>query len=176
LKPLSDNNVPEHLTGVTAATTLTYNHADRGVYIHITGADESWFYDVDREQFWPFDADTTASHVLLGPLRLSSPNYNGMIQTITGIMAAGSGTVNWAIVPGETAEEACDNGKAAITAALAGTDYSRYVYTDGSWGEGRAKIAWPRTRAAWCVLWLSASAAWAYESVVMEVVPFGRQR
>jgi len=175
LKALSEDKVPEDLTGVSdSACTLTYNHSDRGVYIHKTGLD--WFYDMERNQFWPFDASTTDSHLLIGPLRIGGPNQFGLIQTIHGIMAASSGAVVWRIVPGETAEEVCDNGKAAITAALAGTDYDRYVSAWGAWDAGRSDTGWPRVRCAWCCIWLSSSATWAYESVILESVPFGRIR
>jgi hypothetical protein len=174
LKAISEDKIPEDLASVTGTCTLTYNHSDRGVYIHKTGMD--WFYDTERDQFWPFDTDTTDSHVLIGPLRIGGPNEYGLIQTLHGIIAEDSGTVYWRIVKGDTAEKACDNGKLAITAALAGTDYSRYVCAEGGWEEGRSCTEWPRTRAVWAVLWLSSSADWAYESIVMETVPFGRIR
>jgi hypothetical protein len=176
LKPLSEDKVPEELTGVSdASCELAYNHADRGVYIHrSTGV--SWFYDTARDQFWPFDTSETDSHVLIGPLRIGGPNRYGLVQTIHGIMAAGSSTVVWRIVPGDTAEEACDNGKAAITASLASSDFDEYVAAEGAWDAGRSQTGWPRVRAAWAVLWLSSSSDWAYESVLLEAMPWGRFR
>jgi hypothetical protein len=177
LKPLSEDKVPEDLTDVSASTTLTYNHSDRGVYAHITDADVSWFYDTERDGFWPFNTDTTDSHLLIGPLRIGGPTQFGLIQTIHGIMAASSGTVVWRLVPGNTAEEAAANGKLAIEAALAGSDYDEYYVANGAWGEGRSNTAWPRARTPWVVLWLSSSSDWAFESIVLEVVPqFGRIR
>ncbi len=176
LKSLSEDAIPEHLTGVSDADcTLTYNHADRGVYVHLTSG-PSWFFDTAREGFWPFDTDSTDSHLLLGPLRIGGPNQFGLIQTIHGIMAAGSATVDWAIVPGDTAEEACDDGKAAITADLAGNDFGEYLAADGAWDAGRSNTGWPRVRAAWVVLWLSSAGTWAFEGVNLESIPFGRHR
>ena len=175
LKPLSEEAVPEDLTGVDDSNcTLTYNQSDHGVYIHKTGTD--WFYDTANGGFWPFDTSTSDSHLLIGPLQIGGPNQFGLIQTIHGIMAASSGTVTWRIVPGDTAEEACDDGKAAIVAALAGNDFDEYYSANGAWDAGRSKTAWPRVRTAWTVLWLSSASDWAYESVVLEVTPWGRLR
>lgn len=177
LKALSENKIPEDLTEVDDdACTLTYNHADRGVYIHVPTADVDWFYDTERQGFWPFDADTTNSHVLIGPLRIGGPNWRGLVQTISGVMAASSAAVNWKIVIGDTAEDAADNGKAAITAALAGSDYQEYVAASGTWDAGRSNTGWPRVRSAWIVIWLSSAGDWAYESVLVETIPFGRLR
>lgn len=175
LKALSEDAVPEDLTGVSdSSCTLTYNYADRGVYIHKTGLD--WFFDTAREGFWPFDTSTSDSHLLLGPLQIGSPVQHGLIQTITGIMAADSGTVIWRIVPGDTAEEAADNGKAAIIAALADSDYDEYIAANGAWDELRSNTAWPRVRTPWMVLMLSSSATWAYESIIFEIIAGGRIR
>ena len=175
LKPLSEDKVPEDLTSVTDSTcTLTYNHSDRGVYIHKTGTD--WFYDTARDGFWPFDTSTSDSHLLLGPLRVGSPLQHGLIQTIHGIMAASSGTVTWRIVSGDTAEEAADDGKAAIVAALAGSDYDEYFVAHGAWGAGRSNTAWPRIRSPWMTLWLASESDWAYESIIFEIISGGRIR
>jgi hypothetical protein len=175
LKPLSEDKIPEDLTGITDATcTLTYNHADRGVYVHKTSTD--WFYDTARDQFWPFDLSSTDSHLLVGPLRLGGPDSYGMIQQLHGIMAAGSDIVEWRIVPGDTAEEACDNGKAAITAALAGSDHDEYVSSSGAWDAGRSPIGWPRATSMWACVWLASTGSWAFEGVHVTIAPFGRWR
>jgi hypothetical protein len=100
-----------------------------------------------------------------------------LLQTIHGIIAASSGTVTWRIVGSTTAEGACDDGKAAITADLASTDFDDYVVADGTWAAGRSYTSYPRVRSPWIVLWLSSAATWAYESVLLEIVPeFGRIR
>jgi len=176
LKPVSEDKLPHELSGLTDSTcTLTYQHSDKGVYIHLE-SDADWYYDTDKDSFWPFDTTTSDSHVLIGPVRIGSPTGYGLIQTIHGVLAESSGRVDWRIVIGDTAEEASDDGKAAITAALAGGDYSQYVSGSGSWSAGRSKASWPRAKAMWVCLWLSSSTAWAYEQAILETIPFGRFR
>ena len=175
LQAVSEDRVPEELTGVADATcTLTYQHSDRGVYIHTTGQD--WLYDIAREGFWPFDTSTTDSHLLIGPLKLGNTDWQGLIQTLHGIVAEGSATVNWRIVPGTTAEEAAANGKLAITADLASNDYSSYVRGSGSWTAGRSSTERPRTSAMWAVIWLSSAGTWAYERITMQIQRAGKWR
>lgn len=176
LKPVSEDKIPEELTGVVdPACTLTYNHADRGVYSHLsTGV--SWFYDTARDQFWPFDLTETDSHVLLGPFRLGQADTFGQVVNLHGNIAAGSADVAWRIVTGDTAEEAAANGKAAITAALAGTSYASYVESSGTWSAGRAHMAYPRTRAVWCVLWLHSTGTWAFEEIILGAFVSGKWR
>jgi hypothetical protein len=176
LQAISEDKIPEDLTGVSDTTaTLTYQHSDRGVYIHTT-ADIDWFYDTAREGFWPFNTGETDSHLLIGPLRLGSVDMRGLIQTLHGIVAAGSATVNWRIVPGQTAEEAADNGKAAITADLADGSYASYIQGSGTWTAGRSQTAMPRVSAMWACLWLSSAGTWAIEGITMKTLPAGLWR
>lgn len=176
LKPVSEDKIPEELTGVEdVLCTLTYNHADRGVYIHRSSG-LSWFYDSGRDQFWPFDLTETDSHVLLGPFRLGQANTFGQVVNLHGNIAADSADVAWRIVTGDTAEEAAANGKAAITAALAGTSYSSYVDSSGTWSAGRAHMAYPRTRAVWCCLWLHSTGTWAFEEIILGASVSGKWR
>jgi hypothetical protein len=176
LKAISEDKLPEDLTGVSdSACTLTYKHADRGVYIHLTSGVD-WFYDTERDGFWGFDTSKTDSHVLIGPLRIGGANQYGLIQTLHGVIGTGSGTVTWRIVTGDSAEEVADDGKAAITADLAGTAIDSYVEAEGAWTANRSVTEWPRVRAAWAIIWLKGTSDWAYESVIMEVMPWGRLR
>ena len=175
LKALSEDKVPEDLTGVSdAACTLTYQHSDRGVYIHNTGTD--WFYDVERDQFWPFDTDSTDSHVLIGPFQLGQVNSFGRVLNLHGVVATGSDDVNWRLVTGDTAEAAAANGKTAIEAALADESYSTYVASEGTWSAGRGHMAYPRIRAVWCCLWLHSEGDWAYEAASLTAALSGRWR
>lgn len=175
VKAVSEDRLPEELSGVSDATcTLTYQHSDRGVYIHTTGQD--WLYDIAREGFWPFDTSTTDSHLLIGPLKLGSTDWQGLVQTLHGMMAENSATVTWRIVPGDTAEEAAANGKLAIEAALAGNDYSSYVRGSGTWTAGRSSTERPRVEAMFACIWLSASSTWAYERCTMRVIQAGKWR
>jgi hypothetical protein len=177
LKSLSEDVAPEELTGVTdAGCTLTYNHADRGVYIHLPSAAVSWFYDVARGAFWPFKANNSNSHVLLGPVMLAGHNDFGSVQSLRGIIAVGSANVTWAIVTGDSAEAAAANGKAAITAALAGGSYSAYVKDSGTLAAGPSLFFRPRVRGMWACVWLHSTGQWAYESVILELIPAGRWR
>jgi hypothetical protein len=92
-------------------------------------------------------------------------------------MATSSVDVTWRIVTADTAEEAAADGKAAIEAAVAGSDYSSYVKASGTWSAGRSHFAYPRTRALFVVLWLSASSGdWAYEAVALTRQQSGRWR
>jgi hypothetical protein len=176
LKAISEDVIPEDLTGVSdTACVLAYQHSDRGVYIKLT-TDPDWFYDIAREQFWPFDTDTANSHLLIGPIKLNSLNELGMVTTMHGIMAQGSADVSWHIVPGDTAEEAAANGKAAITAALAGSSYSTYVRESGTWEAGRSQTARPRVSAMYVCIWLSSAGTWAYEGITLGMQPNGSWR
>lgn len=176
LTAISEDRIPEDLTGVVdSACTLTYNHADRGVYVHLTSG-VSWFYDTAREAFWPFTASTTDSHVLLGPFRLGGPDAYGRVLRLHGTIAASSDSVAWRLVTGDSAEAAAANGKAAIEAAVAGNSYSSYVASEGTWTAGRVHVAYPRTRAVWCCVWLASEGDWAYEQVAMVTTTSGQWR
>ena len=176
LKPVSEDRIPEHLTGVDDEDcVLDYYHPDGGVYIHLTTA-PSWFYDTAREQFWPFDTTETDSHVLLGPFQLGEGDKHGRALNLHGNVAAGSDDVTWRLVLGDTAEDAAANGKAAITLALAAGDYSAYVASSGTWSAGRAHMAYPRNRAIWCVLWLHSTGDWAWETATLTATVSGNWR
>ena len=177
LKPISEDKIPTELTGVSdSSCVLTYNHADRGCYIGLT-ASPSWFYDTARDQFWPYDRTDAESHVLLGPFQIGQGHKHGRVLNIHGNTAAGSDDVEWHIVTGDTAEAAAANGKLAIEAYIAGTSYSSYVSHSGTWTAGLSHMAYPRTRAIWCVLWLScATGDWAYEAATLNTTVSGRWR
>ncbi len=175
LVALSEDALPEDLADVSdTACTLTYQHSDRGVYIHKTGTD--WFFDTERRGFWPFDTGETDSHVLLGPIRLGQANSFGRVLNLHGYLATSSADVTWRIVTGETEEAAADNAKAAIVLALASGDYSSYVSASGTWIAGRARLAYPRTRAVCAVLWLHSEGSWAYEAAILEASVSGKWR
>lgn len=176
LKALSEDKLPDDLADISdAACTMDYNHADRGVYIHLTES-PSWFYDTVRDGFWPFDRTETDSHLLIGPLKLGSTDWQGLIQTLHGIIAENSAAVNWRIVPGDTAEEAAANGKLAIEADLAGNSYSGYVRGSGSWSAERSLTERPRISAMFACIWLSSAGTWAWERMTLTVIQSGRWR
>ena len=176
LKAISEDKIPEDLIDVEdASCELAYNHADRGVYIHLTSG-VSWFYDTERDQFWPFTDSTSDSHVLIGPIRLGNVNAYGLAVRLYGVLADGSADVDWRIVKGETAEDAAADGKTAIEAAVAGNDYDDYVAAEGTWSAGRSYMFYPRVRAAWCCLWLASEGRWAYENIVLTTLVAGKWR
>ena len=171
LEALSEDVVPEDLIGVDEAS-LTYDHATRGVSLHLRDG-SMWFVDVARGGFWPFDTTTPQSHLLLGPFHLgANENSFGRILNLQGNVAEDSDDVTWHIVPGDTAEDAAANGKAAITN---GSSNSSYVHSNGVWEEGRSHMAYPRTRAVWVCLWLKGT-DWAYEAIAMTRSPSGKWR
>jgi len=176
LKAVSEDRLPEDLIGVTDSTcVLDYYHADRGVYITTTGQD--WFYDTERDGFWPYTLASTDSHVLLGPFQLGQSNAYGRVHNLHGTIATSSADVTWRIVTGDTAEEAAANGKAAITSDLAGTrTYEDYVKASGTFVAGRSHMAYPRTRSIWCCRWLRSEGTWAYEAVAMTAMLSGGWR
>lgn len=122
------------------------------------------------------DGSNIESHVILGPLQIGSRNEFGRLINMHAMLAAGSGTVTWRIVPGDTAETAADNAKLAIEAFQAGSDYSSYYHSSGTWTAGRAVMSYPRTRAVWCCLWLQSTAKWAYEGATIETMTSGKWR
>jgi len=176
LKALSEDRLPEELDDISDSTcTLTYQHSDRGVYIHTTGTD--WFFDTARESFWPFDTASTESHVLLGPFYLGQGTSFGRILSLHGNIAASSVDVTWRVVIGDTAEDAAANGKLAIEADVLGNDFATYVSQSGAWSAGRAHMAYPRTRAMFFVLWLSAPTGnWEYETAAWTKMQSGLWR
>ena len=178
LVALSEDKIPEDLLDVVdTGCTLDYNHADRGVYVHLTGLETvSWLYDTERKGFWAFTTTTTASHVLLGPFHLGRLDAKGRVLNLHGTIAAGSDDVTWRIVTGDTAEDAADKGRAAIEESLVGQDISAYVASEGTWTSGRNHMAYPRTPAMWCCLWLYSVGTWAYEEVLLTATLSGEWR
>lgn len=177
LQAVSENSIPVELTGVdNEDTVLAYNHPDRGVYIHLPGDAVSFFYDTERQGFWPFAPESSESHVLFGPIKLGSIDQTGVISVIHGMIAAGSASVNWRIITGETAEAAADNGKAAITASLAASSFSSYVKYSGTWTAGRSLTVRPRVRGMWACIWLHSAGQWAFERMTMQIAAAGAWR
>jgi len=124
------------------------------------------------------DDDGTAieSHVLLGPVKLGSLDFYGLVNYLHGILGEDSGEVTWYLIVGDSADEATDNGKAAIELAQSGGDFSSYVKASGTWQANRSTTVRPRVRGMWAVLWLESSNQWALEGVTAQVSTAGRWR
>lgn len=122
------------------------------------------------------DSTAIASHVLLGPFRLTSDDISDAMMTeVHGILADNAGTVTCRIVMGNSAEECADKAVAGITAALAGSTVTGVAFTC-TFSELRNKVFRPRARGVWGIVWLSASAAWAFEAVAVKIAQLGRIR
>jgi hypothetical protein len=177
---LSESRMPEELLDADSAV-LGYQHDDHGVYIFATtgAATESWFFDLNYKGFWLMD-DTTPSesHLLIGPIPMAGVGSFGRVNRLHGSLGLGSGSVTWRIVPGDTAEEAVENAKTAITLYQAGSTTAAVAYaaSSGTLTAGRSHMSFPRTRAVWIVIWLQAAAQWAYEGIILETAQSGRWR
>ena len=178
LQALSEDVIPEHLTGVTDVDTeLVYDHGTGGVYIHIPTAAVSWMFDTERQGFWPFKVGYAGSHVALGPLRLGEGNTFGRLIQLHGILAQSSINVTWRVLIADTAEQVAANAKTAIEALVAGNSPTN-IHSSGTWtGTGANHRAYPRARGKYMVLLLSAgSGNWAYEGANAVIEPSGAWR
>ena len=176
LQALSDDVVPQELTGVTDVdTVLEYDHATEGVSIHIPTASVSWFFDTARQGFWPFNVDYAGSHVALGPIRMNDGETYGRLLRLHGITAAGSADVTWRVLVADTAEAVSENAKAAIEALVAGTSPSN-IHSSGRWAAGVSHRSYPRARGLFMILLLSASGTWGWEGAVCFMEPSGKWR
>jgi len=118
------------------------------------------------------------SYVLVGPVRLAGPDVMGILTEIQGMIGQGGAGVAWKIVAGDTAEEACAHGAAAIAAYQAGDTATAeaYVKAAGSWQPGRSLTRYPRVRGMWISILLIGGGPWAYESMVITSREAGRSR
>jgi hypothetical protein len=122
------------------------------------------------------DGTAIESHILLGPIRLTSDDMtDAILAELHGIMADNAGAVTWRIVSANSAEVAADLAVAGVEADLAGTTITG-VLASGTWAENRNKVDRPRVRGPWLVVWLSASTPWAYEAVALKINQLGRLR
>lgn len=122
------------------------------------------------------DGTTLESHVLVGPVRMSSDDTrDAMVAELHGMMADISSTVTWRLVVGDSAETAADAAVAGITAVLAGNTPSD-VAASGSWHSGRNAVERTRARGLWAVVWITSETQWAYEAVAIVARQFGRKR
>lgn len=166
LQALSDEVIPEHLTGITDPdTVLEYDHATQSVFIHIPTAPVSWLFDVARQGFWPFKVGYAGSHVALGPLFIGDGETYGKLLRLHGITAASSSNVTWRVLVADTAEQVSVNAKAAIEALVAG-NAPLNIHSSGIWTAGVNHRAYPRARGIFMILLLSASGTWGWEGAV----------
>ena len=177
LQALSEDSIPEHLTGVSNVNTvLEYDHETRAVHIHIPSVAVSWMFDTERAGFWPFKVGNSSSHIALGPVQLGNGNTFGRLIQLHGITAAGSVNVTWRVMVADTAEQVSVNAKAAIEALVAGTTPAN-VHSSGVWTAGINHRCYPRARGKYMILLISAaSGSWAWEGASAVIEPSGAWR
>lgn len=176
LQGLSEDIIPEQLTGVAdSSTVLEYDHATRGVYIHIPSAAVSWLFDTERQGFWPFKVGYAGSHVAIGPVALNDGETYGRLLRIHGITAATSATVTWRVLVADTAEQVSINAKAAIETLVAAGSPAN-IHSSGTWSAGVNHRSYPRARGMFMILLLSASGTWGWEGSVCFTEPSGKWR
>lgn len=175
LQGLSEDIIPEELTGVTDTdTVLEYDHVTRCVRIYIPTADVNWLFETEQNAFWPFKVGA-GSHVAIGPLRMNDGETYGRLLRMHGITAASSADVMWRVLVAETAEEVSANAKAAIEALVAGGTPLN-VHSSGTWTAGVNHRSYPRARGLFMILLLSASGTWGWEGSVAVFEPSGKWR
>lgn len=176
LQALSEDVIPEQLTGVVDTTTvLEYDHARRGVRIYIPSAAVSWFFETDRQAFWPFKVGYSGSHIAIGPLRMNDGETFGRLLRLHGITAASSADVTWRIIVGETAEDVSAKAKTAIETLVASGSPAN-IHSSGTWTAGINHRAYPRARGLFMILLLSSAGTWGWEGAVCVTEPSGKFR
>jgi len=176
VQALSEDIIPEQLTGVTDANTvLEYDHATRSVRIYIPTAAVSWLFETERQAFWPFKVGYAGSHIAIGPLRMNDGSTFGRLLMMHGITAASSANVTWRVLVGETAEEVSANAKAAIEALVASGSPTN-IHSSGTWTAGVNHRSYPRARGLFMILLLSSAGAWGWEGAVCVTEPSGKWR
>ena len=195
-KNLSREKIPDELRNLQGPDVLlAYNDDEKGIYIFVQGATYQWFYDLVAGGFWPMTlatvpnqaavvdgvlrlghngtpmtvgaAESITSHVLLGPLRLAVPGTFGRVLNFSGTIAVDSGSVDWYMVVGDSAEEAAENGKAAIGGV------TTYVAASGTFVAGQSHLTYPRVRSPWMVVWLSGDRRLGIRIMAMEMTQSG---
>lgn len=175
LTALSEPVIPEHLTGVTDTDTyLEYDHATRGVYIHIPTVEVSWLYETEGQAFWPFKIGA-GSHIAMGPILLNDGETFGRLLRLHGITATGSADVTWRVLVADTAEQVSINAKAAIE-TLVGGGTPLNIHSSGTWTAGVNHRRYPRARGLYMILLLSSSGIWGWEGASIETAPSGKWR
>ena len=176
LQALSEDLIPEQLTGVTDAdTVLEYDHGLRSVYIHIPTASVSWLFETEQKAFWPFKVGYAGSHITIGPLQMNDKETHGRLLRIHGITAASSADVTWRVIVGNTAEQVSVNAKAAIETLVAGGTPSN-IHSSGTWTAGVNHRSYPRARGLFMILLLSSSGTWGWEGASCEFIASGKWR
>lgn len=175
LQALSEDLIPEQLTGVTDVNTvLEYDHSTRGVRIYIPTASVNWLFETEQQAFWPFKVGA-GSYVAIGPVALNDKETYGRLLRLHGITAASSADVTWRVLVADTAEQVSVYAKAAIESLVAaGTPEN--VHSSGTWTAGVSHRSYPRARGLFMILLLSSSGTWGWEGAVCFTEQSGKWR
>jgi hypothetical protein len=175
LTALSEDAIPEQLTGVTDVdTVLEYDHSTRGVRVYIPTASVNWLFEAEQQAFWPFKVGV-GSYVAIGPVQLNNGETYGRLLRLHGITASNSADVTWRVLVADTAEQVSVYAKAAIEALAAGGTPSN-VQSSGTWTAGVNHRDYPRARGLFMILLLSSSGDWGWEGAVCVMEPSGKWR
>jgi len=178
LQALSEDAIPEQLTGVSDVNTvLEYDHEYRSVCIHIPSASVSWMFDTERQGFWPFKTSYAGSAIAIGPVLLGNGNSYGRLTQLHGIIASGSVNVTWRVMVADTAEQVSINAKSVIDSLSGVGGAIANVHSSGTWVPGVNHRTYPRARGKYMILVVSASSGnWAWEGASAVVEPSGAWR
>lgn len=191
------------LSGLDEDAILVADHETNGVYAFMSGA--CWYVEKDTKSLWPMSfgqtvAPVSAAHVVvggvnktafmcadgewrvfdpgsstddgigfassvaIGPFRLSDgDDKDGMLSEVYATTGTGSDDVSVRFYTAHSPED-------AVRSAEDGGGVE-FVVTDG-WNQ----VIRPRVRGAWCVMVLSSSGRWAYESIHVQNKALGRLR
>lgn len=175
LQALSENVIPEQLTGVTDVdTVLEHDHESRSVRIYIPTASVNWLFETEQQAFWPFKV-SAGSYVAMGPVRLNDGETHGRLLRIHGITANASANVTWRVLVADTAEQVSANAKTAIETLVAGGSPTN-IHSSGTWTAGVNHRDYPRARGLFMILLLSSSGTWGWEGAVCFMEPSGKWR
>jgi hypothetical protein len=137
-----------------------------GLLVNDTGS----VYQFDRTNISGGSHELFDSRILLGPLRLGgNANEKGCLKSLTAMLANNSGTLNWKLYGGDTAEEAYDKYVAA-TPSHTGDAFDREY---GNYTQYPANSMWAFV---YIELYDQSNARWLVEELVGEVALAGRRR
>ena len=143
----------------------------------VLGCDDGYLRKFDTDAT-DDDGTALASHVLLGPFKIStSDTTDAILSEIHGSMAdlAVASSVTWSTILDSSAEAASDTAVKCINDSLDGNLVSG-VSSSGSWGSERHRVSRPRDRGMWCVIWLHSTKIWSYENIAIISKQLGRMR
>ncbi len=122
------------------------------------------------------DGSDIASHLLVGPVQGAAILDTGLLSQIAAHLGEDGGAVTWRIVVGDSAEEAVETAKTAISRHQSSLSVSGYIKGSGTFTAGWNRVVRPRISAPWFVVWLESTDQWAYERITLQILPAGRKR